>query len=83
MKVVKKTSILSAEQWFSWKSLEGVDRFSGDIFVLNTNSGQLCIFNGDWIITDNLGHRYLCRKDMLNILYNIVKEEKDCYVIGR
>ncbi|MDE2098437.1 MAG: hypothetical protein KGL39_14385 [Patescibacteria group bacterium] len=72
---VKKPVVVTAEQWFPGKQIEGVinnptdnPMLSGEYYV-ETLEGFLRVSPGDWIITGIKGEKYPCKPDIFEATY--------------
>lgn len=69
-----KPVVVTAEQWFSDKEVEGVTDLVPDLGlvanpVVYTPNGPVRIEPGEWIITDVAGERYPCRPEIFETMY--------------
>lgn len=83
----KRPVVISAEQWFPGKEIEGVvmkrpvigGRGDGRITCppqpyVATLEGDMAVSQGDWIITGVAGEKYPCKPDIFEATYEAVDE---------
>lgn len=89
MKYRKKPIVIEAEQWFSDKEIDGVQKnredgsfltYFDELGVLNqaafieTLEGKMLVKQGDWIITGIEGEKYPCKPDIFEKTYEPFQE---------
>ena len=80
MQFRKKPVVITAEQWFPGKTVEGVNEYTdvhGPVgergrFYVDTLEGPLRVSPGDWIITGVKGEKYPCKPDIFAATYEPV-----------
>lgn len=76
----KKPIVVSAEQWWPGKTVDGVDypgvdnslTLLGEYGEIKTLEGTLIVTPGDFIITGVKGEKYACKPDVFEATYDLV-----------
>jgi len=71
----KRPVIISAEQWFPGKNIDGMFYDATlDRWLIPTLEGPHTVSPGDWIITGVKGEKYACKPDIFAQTYDQVDD---------
>jgi hypothetical protein len=82
-KYKKKPIVIEAEQFFINKYpyscpegvfIAGYRENYGTIYKITTLEGDMCLSDGDWIITGIKGEKYPCKDEIFKLTYDLVEE---------
>lgn len=72
LKYRKKPIVVSAEQFFYPKQIDGVKYTNEGAAFIQTLEGRMWVQDGDWIITGIKGEKYPCKADVFEETYEKV-----------